>query len=124
MREALLVTRRRLTALVIIVVAVTACLGTYIHDNPSGITSIADINAGKVAVGDNVMIKGRIMSILLLLMIPNDQTLTVGDWQANITLGWTHFRVEVGWVIIARGTVASSRDLHHTEWLERVWLFA
>jgi len=116
MREALPITRRKLTALVIIVVAVTAGLGTYIHDNPSGITPIADINAGRVASWDNVTIKGRIMSVLA--MLPNLQLLTVGDSQANITLGWTDFLVEAGWVIIARGTVASRSELGH------IWLSA
>jgi len=104
-------------------VAVTVCLGTYIHDNPLGITPIADINAGRVGAGENVTIKGRILSIFALAIGLNDWTLTVGDRQANITLDWTDFRVEVGWVIIARGTVHSSRGLYPTEWLERVWLF-
>jgi len=123
MREALPMTRRKLTALVTIVVAVTACIGTYIHDNPLGTTPIADINAGRVGVGENVTIKGRILSIFALAIGLNDWTLTVGDRQANITLFWTHFRVDVGWVIVTRGTVHSSHELGSIVWLDRVWLF-
>ena len=122
MREAFRLTRRT-TALVIIVVAVTAYLGAYVYYNPSGITPIADINAGRVAVGENVTIRGTIVSIMLLFMGPNDQIVTVSEGQANITFGWYDFRLMVGWVIIARGVVHSSHELGSIVWLDRVWLF-
>jgi len=124
MREALPMTRRRATALAVIVVTVTACLGTYIHDNPLGITPIADINAGMFGYGENVTIKGVIVEILLLTMGPHDQWVTVSDGYGNISLYWYDSRLEVGWVIIARGSVLSIHELFGTQWLERVWLFA
>ena len=70
MREALHL--RRITALVVIALAVTAFLGTYIHDSPLGITPIADINSGRVGVGENVTIKGRILSIFMYFIGIND----------------------------------------------------
>ena len=116
--------RKRLSALVIVVIAVTATVGTYVHDNPSGITPIADINSGKVTIGENVTIRGRILSIFMFFMGPYDQFLTVGDRQNNITFAWFHSRVYVGWVIIAAGTVTSNHSLSHAQWVEHVWLFA
>ena len=38
----------------------------YLHDNPIGITSIADINSGQALVGVNVTVKGNITEIFLL----------------------------------------------------------
>ena len=106
-----------------IVVAVTACLGTYIHDNPSGIAPIADINAGKVGVGENVTIMARMISGIQYYMGLCDATLLVTDGQGNITLGWDRCFIQIGWVIIARGTVASRSELGHVQWVERIWLF-
>ena len=114
---------KAVAAAIIIVIAVIATVGVYFHDNPSGVTSIADINDGKVAVGENVTIKGRILLVFVLLMGPNEQFPTIGDGQHNITFAWFNSYVHVGWVIIASGTVETNRSLSHVQWLEQVWLF-
>jgi len=116
--------RRGLAALVIVVIGVTATVVTYVHDNPPGTTPIVDINTGRVAVGENVTIRGTILYMIVLMMGPYDQFLTVGDRQNNVSFAWFHSRVYLGWVIIAAGTVTSNHSLSHAYWVEHVWLFA
>jgi hypothetical protein len=115
---------KAVAAAIIIVIAVITTVGVYFHDNPSAVTSIADINDGKVAAGENVTVKGRILFIWMLYMGPYDQFLTVGDGQHNVTCAWFTSPVYVGWVIMATGTVETNHSLSHIQSLERVWLFA
>ena len=116
--------RRRLAAILTVAVVVSTSLAVaFLHDNPTGLTPIADINTGAVALGENVTVRCRILSILCLFMGPYDQMLTLTDGPGNLSAYWSESRLEVGWVIIIRGTVDSNRSLAHLEWLERVWLF-
>lgn len=116
--------RRRLMALVIVVIALTASVGTYIHDNPSGITPISDINTGKVAVGENVTIKAKILQIIIYWDGWDFGEFLVTDGSGHISLSWRWSSFHIGQMIVARGTVGSSFYLQPTEWVEHVWLFA
>ena len=116
--------KKRLVAVAILVIAVTATVGIYVHDNPPRITPIADVNSGKTTIGENVTIRGEIIYIIMFFMGPNDQVITVGDSLNNVTFAWFTSRIYLDWVIIARGTVYSNHELIHVEWLEHVWLFA
>ncbi len=125
MRGTIPLSRRRLVALVIVVIALTASVGTYIHDNPLGITPIGDINAGTVAVGESVTIKGRIVGGYVVWWGTGcDGDITVTDGTGNITLPCNTCGLGIGDVIIVRGTVYASIYLSPVEWIERVWLFA
>ena len=117
-------TRRKLGALLAVAVVTSTFLAVaFVHDNPTGLTPIADINSGAVAPGENVTVKCRIMSIVMLFVGLQDQLLSLTDGQCNLSAYWSETRVEVGWVIIIRGAVYSNESLVHLEWLERVWLF-
>jgi len=116
--------RKAQAALIIAVIAVTATVGTYVHDNPSGITRIVDINNGTVAVGENVTIKARIIRILVLLIGFDWGAFLVTDGSGDFGLSWHATSFQSGQVIIARGTVGSIDKFQHTDWVEHVWLFA
>jgi hypothetical protein len=114
----------RLLAFIAVTIVVTASLGiAFAHDYPAGITRIAEINTGAVAPGENVTIRCRVVSVLVLLIGFGLQYLMLSDGPNNLTADWSKSQVEVGWVIVTRGTVESNRSLSHLIWLERVWFF-
>ncbi len=95
----------------------------YIHDNPPGITLIANINSGEALIGTNITVKGNITEIFMLYAGPFDQTITLTDGQSTLKFYWSKSQVGLGWIIVVSGTINSNNSLNRVTSVERVWIF-
>lgn len=115
--------RKVLSVLLVILMIEVSLACVITHDNPVGLTRIADIKAGKIPVGANVTVKGKITQVIVWPMSLNSQSVTISDGRNNITFSWSRSIVHHGWSIFVRGTVHSGHRLTNVISVERVWLF-
>ncbi|MHA2003004.1 MAG: hypothetical protein ACW975_11205 [Candidatus Thorarchaeota archaeon] len=114
--------RRRKTLTVVVVVGVIILTAfIYLHDYPFGVTPMSDM--GTTPIGTNVTVRGEITNILNLFAGLNDQFVTVSEGSDYVKFYWHRTRLEVGWIVIVRGTVRGYLSLHPVASVERVWLF-
>ncbi|MFW9911147.1 MAG: OB-fold nucleic acid binding domain-containing protein [Candidatus Thorarchaeota archaeon] len=116
--------RRKELAAMVVVITITATLSLtfiYFHDYPYGATPMSAM--GTTPIGTNVTVRGEITDILSLHMGLNDQFVTVSDGSDHVKFYWHQTRLEVGWIVVVRGTVSGYLHLHPVESVDRVWLF-
>jgi hypothetical protein len=101
---------RRRKALAVVVVVITIAALIYLHDYPFGITPMSAM--GTTPIGTNVTVRGEITDILNLFVGLNDQFVTVSDGSDYVKFYWHRTRLEVGWIVIVRGTVRGYLSLH------------
>jgi hypothetical protein len=120
------VRRRKALATLVVLVVILASLSLaliYVHDNPVGLTPISSINTEVTPIGSNVTIKGEITSIIFLMMGPNDQVVSISDGSGSVEFFWTKTRLDVGWIILVRGTVYWNYSIHPVSSVDQVLLF-
>ena len=112
------------TILISIVILVSFSLALiYTHDNPAELIPISSINAGITPLGSNVTIKGNITSIMMLWVGLNDLFVSLSDGSGSLRFYWSKAHLEVGWIILVKGTVYCNNSLRPVSSVERVLLF-
>jgi len=117
---------RKILAILLILMLITFPLSIgliYIHDNPANVTPISSINSGMTQIGTNVTVKGNITSGYGYLMGTYIQVATLTDESGNLTFSWADSLLEIGWIVIVKGTVYTNYSLHPTSSVELVILF-
>ncbi|MHA1863872.1 MAG: hypothetical protein ACTSWA_08890 [Candidatus Thorarchaeota archaeon] len=112
------------TILMSIVIVVSFSLALiFAHDNPAELTPISSINAGITPLGSNVTIKGNITSIMMYHVGLNDQVVSLSDGSGSLRFYWSKTHLEVGWIVIVKGTVHRNNSLRPVSSVELVLLF-
>jgi hypothetical protein len=111
-------------AIIIIVVASLSVTLVYVHDNPSGLTPIGDINSGEIPVGTVVVVKGEIKWILQTFSGFDTQQVCLSDGTGELTFYWSRFQLDESWsIIVVSGKVLSNEAPHVVISVERVILY-
>ncbi len=116
--------RRKVLAIILMSIVIIVPLSLiYAHDNPAELTSISSINAGSTPIGSNVTIKGTITSIIISGMDLNNQYVSLSDGSGSLGFSWSKTHLEVGWIVIVKGTVHRNNSLRPVSSVELVLLF-
>jgi DNA/RNA endonuclease YhcR with UshA esterase domain len=119
--------RRRKAHTILIAIITIASLSVtliYVHDNPSGLTPIGDINSGDIPAGTVVVVKGEVKWILQSFSGFDTQQVCLSDGTGELTFYWSRFQFDESWhIIIVRGKVLSNERLHVVTSVELVVLF-